>query len=163
MKNLGNTNVEDSITIVGSRDCTKYSKDVCKKIVEGIDKTIVTSLDIGISKVVIDNAKRVVAITDEEDLEKSLYNSLSKKILENGGGIIFSKEKNNLLSKISEKIVIVECDYKSISQRIAAVGIEYGKDVYVVPHEIFSKKASSTNFLIKQGAYLLDRYEDLAN
>lgn len=69
--------------------------------------------------------------------------------------------RNRTISGIADKIVIIEAGERSGSLITADYAIEQGKDVFAVPGNIFSKNSVGTNNLIKEGAYIFTRVEDL--
>lgn len=62
---------------------------------------------------------------------------------------------------MSKGIIVVEAKEKSGTLITVDFALEQGRDVYVVPGNINSVNSVGTNDLIKQGAKLVSRYEDI--
>ena len=68
-----------------------------------------------------------------------------------------------LINRISNKVLITKASIKSRSIITANLAVEQGKDVYAIPGNITYKQSEGTNLLIKDGAFLVTRLEDIAN
>ena len=98
---------------------------------------------------------------------------LQKKIIKCGGVIISEypigtkpekmnfPARNRIISGISNGILVVEAKKKSGTLITVDFALEQGRDVYVVPGNINSINSIGTNNLIKQGAQLVTRVEDI--
>lgn len=166
------------LTIVGSRNSSKYGENSVKKIVHGLDNEviIVSGLAKGIDSVALSSAlssnKKVIAIIGnginfcypEENL--SLYNEIIAK-----GGLIISEYppntppessnfrwRNRLLAMVSSGILIGEGKLNSGTKITASFGIQFNRNVGCIPYEI--NKESLCNQLIKDGASLIETSED---
>ena len=171
-----------SIAMVGCRDCSKYGKDVAKKIAYELAKQgicIISGLAKGIDKyshigalqangstiAVLGNGLDCVYPDENRDLYKS--------IIENNGLIITEyiigtrpdkmnfPARNRIISGLSDGIVVVEAKERSGSLITADFGLEHGKDIFAVPGNINSYNSVGTNDLIKQGAIVVTSYKDI--
>jgi len=70
-------------------------------------------------------------------------------------------ERNRLISALSDALLVIEASQKSGCLSTVEAALELGKDVYVVPGSIFDYTSMGANELIKQGAHLVNRVEDL--
>lgn len=70
-------------------------------------------------------------------------------------------ERNRLISALSDALLVIEASQKSGCLSTVEATLELGKDVYVVPGSIFDYTSMGANELIKQGAHLVNRVEDL--
>ena len=61
-------------------------------------------------------------------------------------------ERNALISSWSEKVLVIEAAEKSGALITAAFAKAQGKEVYVLPHEIYSPSGRGANQLIADGA-----------
>ena len=98
-----------------------------------------------------------------------------ERILENNGTIVSEFRigtkpekynfplRNRIISGLSEKIIVVEAKENSGSLITAEYALEQGKEVYAVPGNITSENSIGTNNLIKEGAYLFSKIEDVLN
>ena len=68
-------------------------------------------------------------------------------------------KRNRLISAFSKAILVTDAKYKSGTRITVRHGLEQGKDIFAVPHEIFSE--SYCNLLIKEGAALISSGKDL--
>lgn len=176
---------ENNVAIVGSRKASLYGTNIAKKIAKDLaDKNIniVSGLAIGIDKYAhlgaleskIGKTVAVIA-TGVSDFEIYPYENkkLFERILENNGTIVSEFRigtkpekynfplRNRIISALSEKIIVVEAKEISGSLITAEYALEQGKDVYAVPGNITSENSIGTNNLIKEGAYLFSKIEDI--
>lgn len=176
---------EDNVAIVGSRKASVYGINIAKKIARNLaDKNIniVSGLAIGIDKYAhlgaleskIGKTIAVIA-TGITDFEIYPYENkkIFERILENDGTIVSEFRigtkpekynfplRNRIISGLSEKIIVVEAKEKSGSLITAEYALEQGKDVFAVPGNITSENSTGTNNLIKEGAYLFSKIEDI--
>lgn len=181
---LGNKEILNSfnIAIIGCRLNTKYGENVAKElsyqlsklgivITSGLAKGIDTYSHIGClqakGKTIAVLGSGFYNIYPKENIE------IAKKILEKGGTIIseynpYEKTKkenfpcrNRIISGISNGVVVVEAKEKSGTFITVDLALEQGKNVFAVPGNIFSKNSQGTNNLIKQGAKIVTKVEDI--
>ena len=172
------------ISFVGSRAYTSYGKNVCEKIIKDLrnyNVVIVSGLAIGIDalahKEAIKNNLKTVAIVGSGLNENVLYPKinldLAKEIINNDGAIISELDnnegatkytfpkRNRLIAGISEAVVIIEAQRKSGTTITARLAIDYNKDLFVVPHSIFSEMGEGCNHLLKEGAAVITSGNDI--
>lgn len=175
----------DNVAIIGSRNASQYGRNIAKKVAKDLaDKNIniVSGLAIGIDKYAhlgaleskIGKTIAVVA-TGVSDFEIYPYENkkVFERILESGGTIVSEFRigtkpekyhfplRNRIISALSEKIIVVEAKENSGSLITVEYALEQGKDVYAVPGDITSENSLGTNNLIKEGAYLFNKIEDI--
>ena len=71
--------------------------------------------------------------------------------------------RNRIMAALSKAVVVIECEERSGTRITARFGVEYGKEVCAVPHNIFADTGAGTNALIAQGAHLVKSGADIAN
>ena len=71
--------------------------------------------------------------------------------------------RNRIISGLSDSILVVEARKNSGTNITVDFALEQGKDVFVIPGNIYSKTSNGTNFLIKEGAIPVTNYEDILN
>jgi DNA processing protein len=172
------------LSVVGSRNHTRYGKEACEKIISGLRGypiVIVSGLAVGIDTIAHEAALnanlRTVAFPGSGLKDKVLHPPSSKKlvrrILESGNCLIseyepnakaetwFFPQRNRLMAGISSAILIIEAEEKSGTLITARMGTDYNRDVLAVPGQIFSANSIGTNRLIRQGATPITSSEDL--
>lgn len=69
--------------------------------------------------------------------------------------------RNRILSGLSDGVVVVEARERSGSLITAGLALEQGKDIFAVPGRGCDALSSGCNNLIRQGAFLADKPEDI--
>lgn len=183
---LGNKDLlkEDGIAIVGARKATEYGEkvalDISKKLSEnGIN--IISGLALGIDTYAHlgtfqQNGKgRTIAVLGSGlDIIYPKQNiGLAKEILKRGGCIVSEyplgtkpeklhfPQRNRIISGLSKGVLVVEASEKSGALITADFALEQGKDVFAVPGDIGNLLSVGTNNLIKQGAKLVTKYDEI--
>lgn len=182
---MGNKHIlnDKSVSIVGCREASEYGKKAAKYFAYNLSEkgiNIVSGLAKGIDSYAHEgaicgkNGKTIAVIGNGLDTIYPKENKeLAKKIVEDGGTIIseyplgIKPEKmnfparNRIISGLSEGVIVVEAKIKSGTLITVDFALEQGRDVYVVPGNINSLNSVGTNELIKQGAKLVNTFEDI--
>lgn len=168
----------DNIGIVGSRTPTKYGKTITEQFTLGLVESginIVSGLARGIDSIAhraaIDYGGRTIAVLGSgldviyPQENRGLYSEIEKN------GAIISEyklgtrpnayqfpERNRIISGISRGVLVTEAGKKSGSLITATFAIEQGRELFIVPGNINSKRSEGTNLLLKeaQGAIVTD-------
>ena len=169
------------LSVVGTRHPTNYGKLICKKILNELlidqDIVICSGLALGIDSIsheaAIENNKKTIAVLangiDNYYLKNNIdiYNKIKKNgllISEYPTDTNVCKEnfrvRNRLIATIGKIIFIPEAKIKSGTMITVKYALELGKDILCVPCDI-DRRDSITNYLIKQGAKLVDNYLDI--
>lgn len=69
--------------------------------------------------------------------------------------------RNRIISGLSDGVLVIEARRKSGSLITADSALDQGKNVYALPGRAFDKLSEGTNHLIKMGAALVDKPEDI--
>ena len=179
----GNINLlnEEIVAIVGARKNTSYGEMSTRLIAKDLSKNkvcIVSGGALGVDKIAHDeclknDGKTIAVLGCGLDICYPLSNKeLLKRIEENG--LIISEflpgtkpnaynfpRRNRIISGLAKGIIITEANKKSGSLITASCALDQGKDILVVPHDIFSDRGLGCNLLIKDGAYIYTCLDDI--
>lgn len=167
------------MAVIGARENTLYGEQMTKKLVIDLVNRgyiIISGLARGIDSVAhttcLENGGKTIAVVGSGlnfTYPKENYH-LQKEIEENGLIISeypdFVKPKaihypyrNRLIAILSKSILVTEAKLKSGTMITVRHGLEYGKDIYVVP--TLANIGSGCNKLIKEGAQLVETVDDI--
>ncbi len=172
------------LTIVGSRNHTTYAEDVVRNLVEslkGKPVVIVSGLALGIDtlahKHALKNNLPTIAIPGSGLDKRVLYPrtnvSLAETIVQSGGALISELDtlskatkwtfpsRNRIMAALSDVVLVIEAQEKSGTLITARQALELGRDIGVVPGNIFSENSKGTNELARVGAHIITSREDL--
>lgn len=174
------------ITIVGSRICSEYGKQVVDEICKSLESQPVSiisglanGIDIHAHKCALKYNIHTIAVLGcglgEKVLQTHSNYRVAQKILDAGGALISEYEssqtsrsymfpaRNRIMVGISDLIIIIEAKEKSGTSITARLATDYNRDLMVVPNSIHSSYSKGSNELIKQGAYVYTKPEDIFN
>lgn len=172
---LENIKHKKIVAIVGSRACTSYGINVCRKLIEGLSGyniVIVSGLAMGIDaiahKAALDVGLTTLAFPgsglDWKFIHPAINRGLAKEILNHGGALIseYTAEtrgaiwtfpnRNRIVAGIADMVIIIEAQEKSGALITARLGTEYNKIVGAVPGSIYSESSKGANWLLRLGA-----------
>lgn len=69
--------------------------------------------------------------------------------------------RNRIISGLAQGVLVVEAARKSGAMITAEFAMDEGRDVYCIPGSIFSPTSVGSHLLLKEGAKLVDRPEDI--
>ena len=174
------------VTIVGSRHCSDYGKqvvdEICKSL-SGQPATIISGLASGIDahahKCALKYNLHTIAVLGcglgEQVLRTHSNYRLAHKILDAGGALISEYEhnqtsrpymfpaRNRIMVGLADLVIIIEAREKSGTLITARMATDYNRDLLVIPNSIYSQYSKGSNELIKQGAYVYTKPEDIFN
>ena len=170
-----------ALAVIGSRNATAYGVEMCQAMTHALVRKgfcIVSGVAIGIDAIAhwsaIENGGRTLGVLGTGlDIHYPKSNaSLYKKIPEKGALIsefpMGTKpypanfpRRNRLISGLSLGVLVVEASERSGTMITVRMALEQGREVFAVPGDIRSEKSRGTHRLIKQGAKLVDRIEDI--
>jgi DNA processing protein len=170
-----------AIGVVGSRKHTSYGESVTQRIAGELSAagfTVISGLARGIDtlshKAALAAGGRTIAVLGSGlDVYYPVENrGLTERIVSSGcvlseflPGTMPNKEnfprRNRLISGLSLGILVVEATDKSGSLITAGYALEQNKEVFAVPGNITSRNSEGTNKLIKQGAKIVLKTDDI--
>ena len=187
--NMTILNDKNKIAVIGARKASYYGINVSREIgeklsvnnihtISGLALGIDMNAHIGVLKqnVVNKNTGKAIAVIGNglDNIYPSQNRILANKIVENGGCIITEyivgtkplksnfPARNRIISALSNKLVVVEAENEKSGTMITVnCSLELGKDILVVPGNITSKMSKGTNELIKDGARIITKFEDI--
>ncbi len=136
------------IAVVGSRRMSAYGKEV-------INQLLIKNYELRIKNLEIVTIK--VGGCNSEVIRVCQKLKIKIKVFE---GDNFQK-LNNEIADYADCLVIIEGGENSGTILLAQNFVEKGKEVYCVPGRITDEGSVATNWLIKQGAVLLEKVADL--
>jgi DNA processing protein len=179
----GETGEDDknAIAIVGCRAASPYGKQIAEKIGRELAKrgiTIISGLAWGIDSIghlaaLKENGRTIAVFGSGLDvIYPSENRKLAERIIQNGA--ILSEfllgtkpekqnfpKRNRLISGLSLGVVIIEAGAQSGALLTAGHALEQNREVFAVPGNVGAKTSEGTNKLIKQGAKLVTKVEDI--
>ena len=162
---------EYSISVIGSRCCSEYGKNITKKIVTELalrDICIVSGMAIGIDTIAhtstLDVSGKTIAVLGSgfNKLYPKENIKLFNRIIENNGLVVSEYEpniepcsknfpkRNRIVSGLSLGVLVIEAMYRSGTSITANIAVKQGKKVMCIPRDLESKNGVGTNNLIKK-------------
>ena len=170
------------VSIVGSRKCTSYGQEIAYRTAYELARlgvVIVSGLAYGIDSCAhrgcldADGVTVAVLGTPIDKIYPQINQALAHQIIEKGA--IISEyaagsetrcwhflERNRLVSGLADALLIVEASDHSGTLTTAALALDQGRDVFVVPGDITRPMSVGCNRLIQQGAHVFTCLDDLA-
>ena len=160
---------ERMIAVVGTRNPSSYGKLCCEYMIKKMSKadiTIVSGFAKGIDSIahktsLITGIKTIAVIASGLDIvypasNLSLYREIEEK------GLILTEyepgtkpfkgnfpQRNRIIAGLSKGVIVVESKDRGGSLITADLALEYNRDVYAVPGDIFSEYSKGCNNLIR--------------
>jgi len=180
--NLELLNYKNNIAIIGSRNCSSYGEKAAKDFAFNLakeDVCIVSGLAKGIdsfSHIGALNAKgKTIAVLGSglDNIYPKENIKLVESIIKNNGLVISEyplgtkplkqhfPARNRIISGLSDGVLVIEARRNSGTNITVDFALEQGKDVFVIPGNIYSKTSDGTNYLITEGAIPVLSYKDI--
>lgn len=171
----------NALAVVGTRKITSYGKEVTEMLVRDLsvyNLTIVSGLARGVDsfahKLALENGLRTIAVLGSgvDVIYPPENQNLAAEITKNGALISeippgiqptrgYFPARNRIISGLSLGVLITEADEKSGSLITAGQALEQNREVFAVPGPIYSKLSRGPTELIKQGAKVVAKAEDI--
>ncbi|RPH96362.1 DNA-protecting protein DprA [candidate division KSB1 bacterium] len=167
---------------VGTRTATAYGKRMTRDLILGLSGSgveIVSGLASGIDGYAHEAALEAGLITvavfgcGVDRIYPPLHGALANRILANGGALISEyplgtgpdrhhfPQRNRIIAGICRGVLVVEAGDRSGALITAHLALEYNREVMAVPGSVTNPKTSGCHRLIKAGAALIERAEDI--
>ena len=170
-----------AVAIVGTRRPSPYGRAVAERLAEDLASrgvVVVSGLAVG-----IDSSAHWGALKGGQTVAvlgsglESLYPKENRKLMEKitERGAVVSEfplgtepfagnfpRRNRIISGLAQAVVVVEAAEKSGSLITSGFALDQGRDVMAVPGNVTSDVSRGTNRLIKEGAKLIEDWEDIA-
>ncbi|TRZ80588.1 DNA-protecting protein DprA [bacterium] len=171
-----------SLAIVGSRKYTSYGKEIVEyfsRELAEMQLTIVSGLALGIDalahKAAVDAGGKTIAVLGcgLNYIYPPTNRKLAKEILRSGGLILSEyplgsgplrhhfPHRNRIISGLSLGVLVIEAAERSGSLLTANCALEQNREVFAIPGNIFSLKSAGCHQLIKSGAKLVNKPQDI--
>jgi DNA processing protein len=170
-----------SVAVVGTRSPTTYGREVTRRIVGELAAagvTVVSGLAIGVDTIAhaaaLETSGRTIAVLGSglDQVYPERNRALAEQITANGALVSefplgtrptpqLFPVRNRIISGFSLGTLVVEAGEKSGALITVGFALEQGRDVFAVPGPIFSPKSAGPNQLIRDGAGLVTRGQDI--
>lgn len=172
-----------AVAVVGSRKYTAYGKRVTEHIAQKLAEngvSVVSGLALGIDGIAhkaalqAHNGRTIAVLPNGLDrIYPTAHADLARRILDQGGAIISEFPvgtlalkfnfpiRNRIIAGLSLGVVVIEGALASGTLLTAHSAIEYNREVFAVPGDIFSDNSAGPNHLIKYGAKLVSSVDDI--
>ncbi len=175
---------ELAIAIVGSRKFSIYGRQATEQFARELSQAglvIISGMALGIDgaahRECLKLKNRTVAVLGSGVDANSIYPSINRQIADeiiSGGGAIISEypigtpplkqhfpARNRIISGLSLGVLVVEAAESSGALITAKFALEQNREVFAIPGNIYSKTSQGTNNLIKLGAKLAAKADDI--
>jgi DNA processing protein len=170
------------ISVVGSRRATAYGRESARRLSRGLASrglTIVSGLARGIDAEAhlgaLDAGGRTIAVLGSglDRLYPREHRRLADRIVERGGAVVSEFDvdeppyprnfprRNRIITGLTLGTLVVEAALRSGSLVSARLAMEQDRDVFAVPGPIGSPTSEGAHELIRDGARLVTRAEDV--
>ncbi|MBO7378755.1 MAG: DNA-processing protein DprA [Bacteroidales bacterium] len=171
---LGDANLESKhiLSIVGTRSCTQYGRDMVNKLVSELkeavpDLLIVSGLALGIDvashRAALEHHIPTVGVVAHglDRIYPSSHRATASRMIHEGGGLITEYvtgtepdrgnflARNRIIAGLADCILIAESREVGGSLVTASIGVDYGRDVFAFPGRISDDRSKGCNRLIR--------------
>ncbi len=176
--------IQYPFAIVGTRKSTQYGRQVSEEIIKDLsmcNMTIVSGLALGIDGIAheatLKQHGRTIAVLgsgiDKNTIYPGEHRHLAEKIIASGGAILseyppYTKgtaysfpRRNRIIAGMTLGTLVIEAQASSGSLITAQCALEYNREVFAIPQNIYSPTAAGPNNLIKMGARPVTESQDI--
>jgi DNA processing protein len=170
------------LAVVGTRSATAYGRRMVRELILGLrnhNVRIVSGLASGIDGGAHEAALEAGLPTEAvfgcgvDVIYPTINTSLANRILAAGGALVSEfpmgaaperhhfPQRNRIIAGLSHAAMVVEAGDKSGALITAMLAAEYGREVLAVPGAVTNPKSTGCHGLIKSGAALVEKSEDI--
>lgn len=180
-----NLNTRHVVSMVGSRRCTAYGRDMCRAIIHDLhqlvpDLLVVSGLAYGVDinahrAALADDVPTVAVLAHGLDrIYPAVHRSTAAQMLKQGGLLteytsgttperMNFVRRNRIVAGMADATIVVESGEKGGSLITASIAQSYGRDVFAVPGRVGDEMSLGCNNLImRQEAQMMLTAQDLA-
>jgi DNA processing protein len=177
---------EKYLAVVGSRKYSDYGRAVCEQLIAGLRGypiCIVSGLALGMDGIALRAALAAglptIAVPGSGLSDKAIHPKtnigIRDAILEAGGCIMSEfpddfratlwsfPQRNRIMAGMCHATFVIEAELKSGTLITSKYAIEYNRDVFTVPHSIFSKTSEGPHMLLRLGATPITQSSDIVS
>lgn len=174
------------ISMVGTRKCTEYGKDICRNFIADLKRyypdTIIVSglaygIDINAHRAALDNDMETIGVLAHglDKIYPSVHRQTAAKMASHGGlitefmsGTVPEKgnfiRRNRIIAGLCDATIVVESAEKGGSLVTADIASSYNRDVMAFPGRLYDQYSEGCNRLIREhNASLIRNAEDFIN
>ncbi|RLC35288.1 DNA-protecting protein DprA [Candidatus Shapirobacteria bacterium] len=174
-------NYPKTVAVVGSRQMTDYGKVMVNKIVPELVKNdwlVVSGMALGIDAeahyaCIKAGGKTTAVLASGVDVVSPQANKWIYDLILKKGGLIVSEKKlgqpanrqsflprNRIIAGLSQGVLVVEASRRSGTLATASQAAKQGREVMAVPGRVTDKNSGGVNWLIKNGAGVVETAKD---
>ena len=177
---------QPALAIVGTRRCSVYGKRVTADFSSGLARqgiNIVSGLALGIDgaahEACLAGGGKTIAVlgsgVDRDHVFPTAHRGLADKIVAGGGAVISEyppgfkptsysfPARNRIIAGLSLGVLVTEAPLGSGALITARASLDYNREVFVIPHSLYSPSGEGNNDLLKSGACLVTKVDDILN
>jgi DNA processing protein len=170
------------LAVVGTRSATAYGKRVTQDLIRGLRGSgvhIVSGLASGIDGTAHEASLEAGLVTEAifgcgvDIVYPPANTSLAHRILAAGGALVSEyplgttpdrstfPQRNRIIAGLAAATIVIEAGDKSGALITATLAVEYNREVMAVPGAVNNPKVRGCHRLIKDGAALIEKPEDI--
>jgi DNA processing protein len=171
-----------AVSVVGSREATRYGRDVAQRLGRELSASGVTvvsgfarGVDAAAHEAALEGPGGTVAVLGcGIDVDYPREHRRLRERLAAAGGLFLSEHppgeeprpqnfpiRNRIIAGLASGVVVVEASRRSGSLITARLAADFGRDVFAVPGSIFSDTSVGAHALLRDGAILCRGAEDV--